>query len=333
VPRATIILPTYNNEHYLEEAIESVLRQTFNDFKLLIINDASTDSTSEILNRFDDERIEIIEHTKNQGLIACLNEGLKKCDSEFCARMDGDDIIHHNKLKRQIQYLVKNGDVAMCGTRMKAIGSFRRYQYPTNSEIIKTQLLVNNVISHPSLMWRQKFFADNNLFYDKDFVGAEDYELWTRAVEKGKITNLPKTFYYYRLHKDRETIKKSNAQTHNFARVVAREIDKKWPKTFDSKELIFLFDFNQKKSLKDLQKTEQVLEQILTLNKSNPHYKQKFLEEVLLEKWLACCSAASYLGVPLWKLWKASGWAEKYQLSYSSLQKRIFWFYYKTHRL
>ena len=112
-PKITVLMPVYNGEKYLREAIGSILNQTFNDFEFLIINDSSTDSTREIILSYDDTRIRLEDNEKNIGLTHSLNKGLRLAKGKYVARMDADDISLPDRLEKQLAVIENNTDVSI----------------------------------------------------------------------------------------------------------------------------------------------------------------------------------------------------------------------------
>ena len=108
MPKLTVFMPVYNGEKYLKGAIESILKQTFRDFEFLIINNASTDRSVEIIESYKDPRIKLLHNDVNKGLVASRNRGFKESQTEFIALLDCDDIAHHQRLELQIKFLEKN---------------------------------------------------------------------------------------------------------------------------------------------------------------------------------------------------------------------------------
>jgi len=115
-PKISVIMSVYNGEKYLREAIESILNQTFRDFEFIIINDGSTDKTSEILSSYNDPRIVIINNKRNIGLTKSLNKGLKMVKGEYIARQDADDVSLPERLERMVNFLDMNRDVGLLGS-------------------------------------------------------------------------------------------------------------------------------------------------------------------------------------------------------------------------
>ena len=127
-PKVTVLMSVYNGEKYLQEAIDSILEQTFKDFEFLIINDGSTDKTGEILESYHDLRIKIINNEKNIGLTKSLNKGLKLARGEYIARQDADDISMPERLEKEVEFLETHQDYAVVGAFAKIINK--------NSEIL-----------------------------------------------------------------------------------------------------------------------------------------------------------------------------------------------------
>ncbi len=122
MPKISVVLPVYNSEKYIAEAVQSILDQTFTDFELLIINDASTDGTLQILESFKDDRLKIINNPTNLKVVKSLNKGLELAQGEFIARMDADDIAYPQRFEKQIAYFKKYPQVDVCGTWVQAFG-------------------------------------------------------------------------------------------------------------------------------------------------------------------------------------------------------------------
>jgi glycosyltransferase involved in cell wall biosynthesis len=117
IPEVTVLVAAYNGMPYLRELVDSVLRQTFRDFQLLIVNDGSTDGTEQYLNSLSDDRIRLV-HQENRGQGAARNVGLALCESEFVAITDGDDVVLPNRLERQLRFLGAQSSVGMVGSRL-----------------------------------------------------------------------------------------------------------------------------------------------------------------------------------------------------------------------
>lgn len=204
-PEISIIMSVYNGESYLEEAIESVINQTFENWELIVVNDCSTDSTGEILAGFalKDKRIKIHTNEVNLKLPASLNKAISLCSGKYIARMDADDICLPERFCRQYEFMEKNSDVSLSSCRFMTL---KNGVYASggaggrcNSEALRAMLLVSNPILHPGVIARAEVIK--KLMYDTSLTCTEDLELWTRmAVDNQKMQILPEYLMIYRLH-------------------------------------------------------------------------------------------------------------------------------------
>jgi glycosyltransferase involved in cell wall biosynthesis len=203
-PLVSVLMPVYNAEKYLSEAIDSIINQTFKNFEFLIINDGSTDNSLNIIKGFDDARVRLIDHPKNMGLVASLNEGLKIAAGQFIARMDADDISDTDRLQTQVDLLLANPDISLVGCHMDIIDEqgtvIGKRKYQTSHDAIKVESLFRCPVPHPGIMLRKDSFVNNNLFYNPSFsYYAEDYELWQRALSILKFANANTKLLQYRI--------------------------------------------------------------------------------------------------------------------------------------
>ena len=202
-PAVSIVMAVFNGGEYLKQAIESILSQTCKDFEFIIINDGSTDSTLEILKTYQklDERIVLISR-ENKGLVASLNQGLATSKSQLIARMDADDISMPDRLAEQLVFLNKNPDVVCVGTDPIIIDEDNdeliHLRIPSNNDKIQQPLLSGHCpLEHPSVMFRKEIALKLG-GYRKEFEAAEDYDLWLRMGEVGKLANINKPLIKYR---------------------------------------------------------------------------------------------------------------------------------------
>ncbi|MCM8528572.1 MAG: glycosyltransferase [Lentisphaeraceae bacterium] len=198
----TFLLPVYNGEKYLKEALESIQHQTFIDFEVLVINDGSTDSTQVIIDAFisSDKRFRCISR-ENKGLIKTLNEGLDEIKTKYIARMDADDVCHPQRLELQLQYMENNPDIGVSGTYCKFFGQVEReIKYPVENEKLKALIPFASPFSHPSVILRRSVLEEHKLRYDENFKDCEDYKLWLDLSEFTKLGNIPDFLLNYRMH-------------------------------------------------------------------------------------------------------------------------------------
>lgn len=198
-------MPVFNCQPYLSDAIDSILKQSFKDFELIIINDGSTDETLNIAKRFSrtDNRISIID-TPNQGVVAAINTGLNYAQGEIIARMDGDDICLPDRFQKQVDYLARNNDVVAVGGQILLIDPQGRkldiLPLPTKHKKIDAAHMAGiTAMTHPAVMFRSAALA-KVLGYRKEVIHAEDIDLWLQLAEVGHLANLDDVILLYRQH-------------------------------------------------------------------------------------------------------------------------------------
>lgn len=207
-PMISVLMSAYNAGKYVHEAIDSILKQTFKDFEFIIIDDASTDNTRKIISSFVDKRIKLIKNKRNLGLARSLNKGLGLCSGKYIARMDADDISLPDRLDTQFNHLKVNKDTGIVGSWIECFdGRFNKkiIKYPVNNDEIRSMLLFDCVIAHPSVLMRKSVLDKYKLRYDHKMLTAGDYEFWSKVITKTKISNINKVLLLYRIHRDQMT--------------------------------------------------------------------------------------------------------------------------------
>jgi glycosyltransferase involved in cell wall biosynthesis len=201
-PLISVILPVYNGQAYLFDALHSIMMQSLNDFELIIIDDGSTDSSSTIIQEYNDSRIRFFQQP-NKGLAATLNRGISLAEGKYVARQDQDDISFPLRFQKQLEYLEANPEVAMVGTFAEiwegSTRTSRKLVHPTDDDELKFGLLFNNHFVHSSMMIRRSIFdAVGGYSEDRSKQPPEDYELWSRVMRRYKVANLPVVLVAYR---------------------------------------------------------------------------------------------------------------------------------------
>lgn len=201
-PLVSVILPVYNGLPYLEEAVNSVLSQSFRNFELIIVNDGSTDGSELVIENFTDKRIHLFQQ-ENRGLAVTLNRAISLSRGKYIARQDQDDVSFPFRFERQVQFLDANQDVGMVGAGAEIwVGhnrTNRLLSHPAENAVLKFELLFDNHFVHSSVMIRRSVF-DNIGCYSEvaSRQPPEDYELWSRVMKEYKLANLPDVLVAYR---------------------------------------------------------------------------------------------------------------------------------------
>lgn len=196
-------MSVYNGEIHLQEAIDSILHQTFEDFEFLVIDDGSTDNTATIVASYSDPRIRFVLNWDNVGLAASLNRGIQVARGEYIARMDADDVSLPERLERQIDFMDAHPEVGVCGSWIENFGDVRStiWKVPAEHERIVAELLFGDCIAHPSVLLRKSCLEGADSKYNPAMREAQDYDLWVRLSREGmRFANLREVLVRRRLH-------------------------------------------------------------------------------------------------------------------------------------
>lgn len=216
IPLVSILILTYNRGHYIGEAITSVLAQTYPNFELIIIDDGSTDNTTQIISSFTDKRIKHIKHEKNAGLFARRKESLSYVTGKYVAVLDSDDLwLDKNKLALQVTTMENDQSLVVVGTQTKLIDKdgkiLKDYFSATADKKIRRQLLAQNQFTHSAVLLRSSALIKTEGYQP---TLAEDLDLFLQLGLQGRFMNLPIVATGHRVHSDSENdhgIKMSSA--------------------------------------------------------------------------------------------------------------------------
>ena len=224
IPLISVVMPTYNTAHFLPYAINSILKQTVDDFEFIIIDDGSSDNTIEIVKSFGDHRITLLENGVNKGISYSLNLGFSHAKGAYIARMDNDDVSEINRFQEQLDHMNQNPILDICGTQSYHIDKngtiIREQKRRINNEEIQLGLFLGDTsLSHPTIMLRRKSVEKYNIQYDLTSTYAEDYGLYCKYSSLLQFSNIPKPLIRYRIHEGSVSVNNSLLQ-----RIEARQI-------------------------------------------------------------------------------------------------------------
>lgn len=235
MPAVSVLMPAYNTKKYLRASVESVLNQTFTDFQFVIVDDGSTDGTSEILQEYSarDSRIHLIRKRNNEGLTNALTTAFGAAQGPYIARMDSDDIAMPTRLAQQVQHLESHCDCVVVGTRAITIDVDGRRGPPFYDGHMDHRAIDQwhmsgrgNCLVHPTVMFRRSAF-DRVGGYRPKFEPAEDYELWLRFAEVGELAVLPEYLLEYRVHPQSVTKTRGKEQQRAYWQSLAEAIGRR----------------------------------------------------------------------------------------------------------
>ena len=298
-PLVSVIMPVYNGEQYLAEAIDSILAQTWKNIELWICDDCSTDTTPGILEQYAriDSRVRTIRNCENRGIAETLNVLLDKTSSEFIARMDADDVALPTRIKQQYDYMQQHGlDVCGSWTQNKN-GYLAKVKYPASNKAIRLYLMFRPAFAHPAVMFRKSALEGQS--YRQNGLVPEDYDLWTRLPVSLKFGNVPETLLLYRRHAGQITrkIKKEHAKhiKEDYSRRLLPDISEK------QLEIHLKLRGDRKPDENDLR---EIREWLSFLSK---RYTDNDCLQILRNEWFFAVSSSSVAGISAWRLYNISG--------------------------
>lgn len=173
----------------MREAVDSILNQSLANFELIIIDDGSTDGSSEILQTYQDPRIRLVRNESNKGLARSLNKGIEMAKGKYVARMDADDIALPRRLEMQTEYMEKHPEVMVLGTAYEEFSSHGTHTVTPYLDHLQmhARLLFNPPIAHPTAMIRGSLLQDESFRYDPQYLRAQDYDLWSRMFSSSRM--------------------------------------------------------------------------------------------------------------------------------------------------
>lgn len=280
MPSVSILMPVYNAEPYLPEAIQSMLNQTYTDFELIILDDCSTDNSPAVVQTFSDTRIKYHRNEVNFGLANNLNTGLKLAKGKYIARMDGDDISLPHRLKTQVDFLESHPDIDLCSCAMQMFGADNQlWIRDRDPEQVKITMMFYSAVLHASSVFRRDVFEKNNLYYNQETFPAEDFDLWARAAFYCRMVNLPDVMYLYRMHRTQVT--STDPRSAEKCREIQINYLRKALPVLSEKEIVDFVDGFIANKISDITEIKDVKNQYLKIVRANASvlfFDQKLLK-------------------------------------------------------
>ncbi|MEM9885723.1 MAG: glycosyltransferase family A protein [Bacteroidota bacterium] len=307
-PLISVILPVYNAEKYLKACIESLLCQSFQNFELIVVDDASTDESIALVEAFDDSRILLVENEQNRGPAFRMNQGIALAKGSFIARMDADDLAMPQRLERQYTFFQQHPDYALLGTDMEFFGAsnhwfpLKHYTY-YDHESLKIRAFFYTPLAQPSIMARASIFQ--HFQYREDFYTAEDYHLFVRILDQYKASNLKEQLVRYRLHDQNISKLKKGETLARLAEVYALKFELEGIKIVeeDFKTHLLIPPANYSDlSFEEMKRIESWLLRLFDILIEEKGYDAEKLKAVFAEVWYRVGERAKVHG---WKAYKA----------------------------
>lgn len=288
-PEITVSLCTHNSKQaWLNEAVQSVLNQTFENFELLIIDDGSDNVPDFGSDLYCDSRIRVIKKKNNEGLACSRNMAIEMARGKYIAMMDDDDISLPERLEKQCLFMERHSDVAVLGTWFQMFGDksdIIKREFDDN-EYYRCCLLFGNAptMLHPSTMIRKSCLTDNNIRYDNRLRKAQDYNLWTKISRVGKCTNYNEVLFRYRVHKNQISQKLRSFDIGDYEWITMNELLMELGLNLHGERTDFIRKNYTRKDV-DAFEYYQFLNDILSANRIKKVYDQQKLELRVREQW------------------------------------------------
>jgi len=322
-PILSVIMPVYNAERYLREAVMSILEQTFNNLELIIIDDGSTDSSLAVIQSIKDERIRLYKNDRNQGIVYCRNKGLSLTKGDYVGMFDADDVAYPEKFKEQISFLEQNKDFGMVGSWAKFINKEGKrlpggWKLKAPPEKIPSIMLFKNYFLQSAVLYRKECISKFSFRDGLDIL--EDYMIWLEIMTEFKVWNLQKPLVDYRIHAGSVTKSKSGEMLAKEKKVFKMQL---LELGIDPTELeldlhLLIRDNRPVTEINTLKSIERWLLKIIIRNEDLEVYDYKILIKVIFNRWMKVC-------------YKASGLHLK--MLYLFFSSEIFFLYIKSYKL
>lgn len=314
-PLVSVLMPCYNAKDHIEDAMNSILNQTYKNIEIIAINDCSSDQTSKILHTMaeKDDRIKVYDNEENLKLIRTLNKGITLCNGEYIARMDSDDIALPQRFEKEVAFLEENKDHDIVSSLFLAFHTDNPdkkslHHNPLKHEELKAYMLFKSGICHPAVMIRKRVFTELDLKFEMEYLHVEDYALWSKAIYKTKIANLGEPLLLYRVHPTQVSSLNEQLQLDNKKKVFKIHCLQLGIATDDETLDIYasVAEANPShQSLDYLRQCEQFMLSLLKTSIEKSFCDSEYLNKILSIHWLRLC-ANSQLGLKAINLLKQS---------------------------
>ncbi len=296
LPLVSVCMIVYNGEEFLREAIDGILNQTYQNLELVLVNDGSKDRTLNIIEEYasKDERVKYTSNEKNSGLTFTRNVALEMATGDYIAINDADDISDPKRLEAQVKYLEAHDDVVVCGTcarRFFPNGKDESWYFPITDREARVWMLKGVPNLNSSVMMRASVLRDAALKYEYGYASAEDFKLFARLSQKGKLVNLPDEWVAYRMHDAQQTLLQKKDMIRDAAKISIELMEDLGMELSESEKETFIkaFAFKYPFTLGELDSLRGLYEKLLASNAGWRFFHQETLRVFLSEKFFEAC--------------------------------------------
>ncbi len=299
-PMVSVIMPVYNLEKYVSEAIDSIIAQTYTNWELIIVNDGSKDRTAEIVRSYTDLRIVFIDNAVNKRKPACLNQGIAQARGKYFMIMDGDDRSRSNRIEVQLAYMEQHSDVLACGCQIEKFGVpqiSKDGKWPYAYEDIYIQLLNGCCMNFP-IVNIERYHA-LGLTFDENML-AEDYLMWIKMADVAEIVAVPDVLLDYRVHDGQISIVRLaeiNTYVHKERNLHFANMYRK----ITGEALQCDFFCEQSLSLRELQQRTEIVRDMIRQNVEIHRFDAQKVGRVLGRIWYRMVRESAMSGMQRWR--------------------------------
>ena len=310
-PLLSVLMPVFNSERFVAEAIESILNQTFKDFEFLILDDASTDNSLEIVKDFEkkDSRIKVFQNEKNLGVVESRNKLINLSKGKYIAWLDSDDIALENRFEEQIKFLETHPEIGMVGAYPEIIDENGKktgtWWFETDPKKLKIELFFHSPFLSSSVVIRRSSLPIE--LYDHRFPVAEDFDLYSKIAEKSDIANIPRFLVKYRINS--KGLSKSNTEKmEQLAVQVIKEHAERLGIKLEEGTIKHLRKPKtaSKITFEEIGKIEKSLILLKDLLSENSPFDKTAVTEVIQKYWFETCRKSTHSGLKILKIFFGS---------------------------
>lgn len=306
-PILSLLMPVFNSELFVAEAIESILNQTFKDFEFLILDDASTDKSYEIIRNYEkrDSRIKVYNNDKNLGVVESRNKLINLSKGKYIAWLDSDDIAIENRLEKQINFLENHPEIGMVGSNASIIdennNKIGKWVFETEPQKLKIELFFHSPFLSSSVVVRKYNLLSDK--YNPKYTVTEDFDFYSRISEKSEVANLSEFLVKYRINSNGLT--RNNFEKMEFLSVqVIKEHTERLGIKLEENTVKNLRKAKTALKIKSEEVTE--IEKSLTLLKklllAKNNFKKAAVDEVIQKYWFESCRKSAHNGLKILKI-------------------------------
>lgn len=304
-PAVTVIMPVHNRERFVAEALDSLLAQTFEDFLVILVDDASTDGTAQILRGYSDRRVRILLNPDRLGVAGARNRALAVTDTRYVAFLDSDDVALPRRLEIQMAFLRAHDDVQLVASRVAVIDEGGSptgtvWGHDAGDDAIPSSMLFTNSLATSTIVVERNLLREER--FDASLNPGEDYDMWLRLLDRGRAACLPDVLVRYRVHPG-SLMHTAGAAEECLQRIARARLTRLGiaPTTAELETHRDLGSGRPRGTARDLAAVGRWLEKLDHANAAVHLYRSDVFRGVLARHWLAACDAAARGGA--WDAW------------------------------